>query len=957
MKKTALALLLLTLFTYSCKEAEESETQIKTSDKQILKDWKLESSTQVTVDDEMVTSKDFNDKSWTEAQVPTTVLRALVKAGVYPDPHFDLNNFKIPDANDEMNKRFELEGFTHIEGIPNPFKDPYWFRTEFTISEENIEKKIWLNFDGINYRADVWLNGKKIANHNDMVGMFTRFKFDVTSAAKIGENNFLAVKIHQVDNTGNAIPGRQLDVFGHPRGQGKEIFKDATLKFSAGWDCAPVIRDRNMGLYQDVFITYTDAVDIIDPYIITDLQLPDTTSADITISTELKNASDKPVRGVLIGSIDMIKEVDFYTYKKEMPGNMKTITFKKEVEIPAGKTITIGMNSNEFPQLIVKDPYLWWPNGYGMQYLHNLNLTFEIDGMASDSQNTMFGIREITSDIKVIDGEFGRTFYVNGKRIFLRGGWLQPDMMLDMNEKRMYDEAQLLANANVNILANEDMPSPPNHVMETYDKYGLLMWETFFQCWTSYPGTESFSNPEDADLAIKGAEDIIRRNRNHASLSMWTLQCETIVREEIYTPVRDLVLKMDKTRPFVPTTSYGWDVDKLTPYMRPDLPTGMTDEGAPDYTWYPHKYYYDMVKKVHQQMFRNEMGVPSVPTYTSMKKFIFDLGDGPKNDIYPLDKNWAHHGAWDDVDGHSYVYRPYDVALRSRYGSPSTARDYIRKAQFINAASYRAMFEAANHRMWDITQGVMLWKLNSTWPTIVWQLYDWFLNPTSAYYYTKKALEPLHIQLNEDDFMVSIINKQHREHKNLKASVKVYDFDLNVKWEKETEFTIGEDRFKELFKLPEIKDLKGTYFVKLVLTNAKGNLVSDNFYWFSSSSGVDQKVYEAVKRAGVDSKEYAKRVDHTDLASLGKIDLDLSFDIATKGNIKIVVVKVKNTTKKLAFMNRLMVIKGKGGDEVLPTIWSDNFFTLFPGEEKELTAQFAIVDLEGKEAIVITDMN
>jgi exo-1,4-beta-D-glucosaminidase len=259
--------------------------------------------------------------------------------------------------------------------------------------------------------------------------------------------------------------------------------------------------------------------------------------------------------------------------------------------------------------------------------------------------------------------------------------------------------------------------------------------------------------------------------------------------------------------------------------------------------------------------------------------------------------------------------------------------------------------------MWDITQGVMLWKLNSTWPTVVWQLYDWFLNPTSAYYFTKKALEPLHIQLNEDDFTVSVINAMHKEHKNLKVSVKVYDFDLNVKWEKEQVLSIGEDRYKEVFKVPEVKGIKGTFFVKLILKDTNGNTVSDNFYWFSNAKGVDSKVYEAVKRAGVDSKEYAKKVDHTDLSALKKVKLDLSYKITEDGKEKVATVTVKNNTKGLAFMNRLMVVKGKDGEEVLPAFWSDNFFTLLPGEEKVLTVRFAAEDLDGKEPVVITDMN
>ena len=737
----------------SCSDNESSNNIYQ---KQFLRKWELKSSTQTIAKGKEISSVNFSEDNWLKIEVPTTVLRALVKAKIYPDPHFDLNNFKIPDASDKLNKRLNLAKYTHLKDYPNPFKDPYWYRTEFKVS--SLNKKVWLNFDGINYRADVWVNGKQVADSSTMVGMFQRFKYDVTNLVNRNSINALAVKIHQVDHPGEVKREKQWEVFGSSRGGAEDIFKDVTLKLSGGWDCAPVVRDRNMGIYQDVFLTYTDGVDIIDPYVVTDLPLPDTTSANIIISTELKNTAKTAQKGVLKGSINLIKEIDFYTYKKEMPGKMETIYFEKEIEIPANKTIVASFNHEDFPQLTVKNPHLWWPNGYGKQYLHNLKLSFEINGEVSDVENTTFGIREITTTLKEINGEFGRTFFVNGKRIFVRGGWLQPDMMLDMNKKRMYDEARLLAKANVNMVGSEDMPSPPAHVMETYDKYGLLIWETFYQCWRMYPGLEIFKNPIDAKLALKNSYDIIKRYRTHPSLVLWAVANETTVREEIYKPLREYVRTLDTTRPFLATSNLSWDIE-LTPYIKDDLPIGTTDNGEPDYTWYPHPFYYTKVLEVKDQMFKNEMGVPSVPTFSSMKKFIFDLGAGEKNDIYPLNKNWAHHGAWGSG---KYAFKNYDVALRSRYGEPNSAKEYIDKAQFVNAGSYRAMFEAANHRMWDITQGVMIWKLNSTWPTVLWQLYDWFLNPTSAYYFAKKALEPLHIQLNEHDFTVSIINAQHK---------------------------------------------------------------------------------------------------------------------------------------------------------------------------------------------------
>ena len=411
---------------------------------------------------------------------------------------------------------------------------------------------------------------------------------------------------------------------------------------------------------------------------------------------------------------------------------------------------------------------------------------------------------------------------------------------------------------------------------------------------------------------------------------MWTLQCETIVRDEIYTPVRNYVKEMDSTRPFVPTSSIDWDVDSLTPYMKSDLPLGITDDGAPDYTWYPHEYYYNKILEVKQQMFRDELGVPSVPVYSSMKKFIFNLGEEPRDSIFPLDKNWAHHGAWDDG---GYVYKAYDDAIRQRYGFPETVQDYIREAQYVNAGSYRAMFEAANHRMWDITSGVMLWKLNSAWPTVVWQIYDWFLNPASAYYFTKKALEPLHIQLNENNFTVSVINTNHKNFVNLKASVKVYNFDLTEKWSKQETFNMNENCYRELFMLPKIKNLSETYFVRLILTDNSGKTVSDNFYWLSSKT----------------------KPDFSDLNTFTRVDLAIKTTIKEEGKELVITAKIKNPSGKLAFMNRLMITRGKGGDEVLPTFWDDNFFTLFPGEEKTITARVTKSDLDGKPPVVAID--
>lgn len=896
--------------------------------------WLIKSSTQVKGGGEMVSTGKFQPESWHPASVPTTVLSALVKDSLYPDPRIGLNNFKIADVSDEFNKRYGLAKYSHLGDSINPWKDPYWFRKEFKLPGSFKGKKLWLNFDGINYRADVWLNGNKIAGQQDMVGMFLRFKYDITQYASVNKKNFLAVKIYQVDHPGTPKPGVQFKVFGGCRGNAVDIYKDETLKYSGGTDCAPVIRDRNIGIYQDVYITATGTATIEDPFVITTLPLPDTTHAEIKITTGLKNHSSEEVHGVLTARISLMDTLKFPTYTKYLGGSMPDIIINKEVTLAANKSVEVELNSKEFPALLIENPYLWWPNGYGKQYLHNLELTFDINNKTSDRESTTFGIREINNELKKIGNEYGRVFFVNGERVFCRGGWLQPPSLLEQGEKRVYDEARLLAKANVNMVANEDAPSPPDIVLDAYDKYGIMVWETFYGCWRMYPGKHTANYPLDHDLAIKEGEDIIKRYRNHPSLALWCVACETTVAEDIYAPLRENVFGLDGTRPFIPTSNISWDVDKLTPYIKADLPLGTTDHNDPGYNWNPEPYYFEKVLEVDLQTFRNELGAPSVPVYSSLKKFIPKFSEEISSPVFPLDSTWAEHGAM-DINEKYQIYSPYDNAVRSRYGKPTSVEDYAKKAQYVNADNYRAMYEAANHRMWDITSGVMLWKLNSTWPTVIWQIYDWFLCQNASYYFAQSAMEPIHIQMNAHDHKILVVNRKHNVLENVIVCAKVVDFDMNEVWSRSDTTTVGADRYQDFFSIPQGLSPTTVYFVKLELKDKSGNVLSGNTYWQSMKN----------------------TPDFTDLSKLEPVALNMSFYVENLGKEYRITVELVNPTSKLSFFNRLVITKGKNGDEVLPTFWDTNFITLFPGEKMTAMAAIAKEDLHGDFPYVSIDGN
>ncbi len=877
---------------------------------------------------QMVNSSELGraDAKWYDVQVPTTVLNALVKQGIYPDPRIGLNNYRIPDVSDDFNQKHDLAKFNYLKSGRNPWQDPYIFKTQVKLPSAYKGKKVWLTLYGINYRADVLVNGHKVADKEDIVGMFRRFRLNISDYVSVGNDNEIVIMTYQVDHPGVPTPGTQLVPIGPPRGNCADLFQDETLKMSGGWDCAPVVRDRNMGIYQKVTVDATDEVTLDSPFVTTALY--DTTSAKLSIMAELVNHSDKTVKGRINAVVSLLTEIEFPTYTKKMDGKMKPVYISEEVTLAPGERKMIKLDGKEFPELNIKNPHLWYPNGYGEQWLHRLALSFTKNGHTSDSKEIDFGIREVKHDFLKNGDNYGRTYYVNGRRIFCKGGWIQPDILLDENAKNIYDQVRLMALAGINLIGSEDMPSLRDEWLEACDKYGVMWWHVFYQCYRMVPGRANENNPLDHDLAIAEVEDMVCRYRNHPSIISWVGVNEVLMNESLYRRTKAVVQQLDTTRDYFPTTSYHWDVASLTPYFLEDLPTGTTDDGGPDYNWEKPEFYFKKINEIYLQMFKNELGTPSMPEYNSLMRFMprLECAD-PLSPIYPLDSTWAEHGAW---DANNFCYRSYDNAIRTMFGgTPKSVKDYADNAQILNADGYRAMFEAANHRMWDITTGVMIWKINSCWPDVGWQLYDWYLQPNASYYFAKKAMKPRHIQLNAHDFSVSVINATHAKMSGVRAKVKVINLDMSEPWKYETSLDIDADSYKEVVKVPQNGKYSYNYFVKLELEDSAGNLISDNVYWF-----------------------YSQHSSLILLPELRKTEIEYEYAVAKQDREYAIDVQLHNNADKPAFMKRVCVTD-ISGNEVNPVFWSDNYITLFPGEKKSLSARVAESDVNGDIKVVV----
>ncbi len=880
-----------------------------------LSQFELQSSSLISSTGEEISIPAYRSKVyWFPVKVPSTVLTGLVANGIYPDPYSGLNNMVIPDASDEFNKKYNLEQFSHLPNDPNPWKKPYWYRTTFNIPSSDQGRNFQLIFKGINYRAAVWLNGHQIADSTQMAGMFAEYSLDVSKQIKTGSVNVLAVKIYPLDYPG--LPSTEQlkalgDFFanGGPTG---DIGKNVTMLCSIGWDWVPPVRDRNMGIWLPVYLRTTGGITIADPKIVTTLPgLPDTTVANISLSLGLINHSIKDESGKLAIIIT--------------PENFigKSLQFTKNVSISRNSTSVVDLNAENTKELSIVDPALWWPNGYGKPNLYRLRLKYINNAGLSDDTSFVFGIRTVGSKAVDVNGTWRRDFYVNDKRIHITGGAWVPDMMLNRDSSRYDYELHLCRNSNINLVRIwGGGVTPCDEFFDAADRYGLLVWSDF---WITGDTQGEFKGspdwPIEGNVFIKNVKSTILRIRNHPSLLVWTGGNEGHAREELYDSMRENIITLDGTRPYIPSSSGFAKLPASWKGSWPDnLPSGVYSGGP--YTWQDPLNYYKKADAGRDWVFKDETGLPSQPPYNIMPKIIPDLV-WDKTLPFPLNNTWGYHdaatgnGRWD----------LYYKEMIKRYGEPSGMEDFCNKMQLMNAVGYQGIFEAAGHKLNDIG-GVMLWKLNAAFPSVVWQVYDWYLMPNAGYYFMQNACEPVHIQLNLSNLMVTVINRTYMPVQGLTSTVDVFGIDSKSIFHNEKSLNLSGTEVKETTSLTSVlSGSAGIKFVVLNMKNNRGKIISHNVYWLSN----DQ--------------------NYTSLNDMQRTIVEMKVLNSEKGKSEDSwAIKISNNTDKIAFFVRpqLMI----DNEEVLPSYWSSGYFTLAPSESTIVTVSCPVVKLNGRNPVI-----
>ncbi|MFC0549368.1 glycoside hydrolase family 2 protein [Planotetraspora thailandica] len=762
------------------------------------------------------------------------------------------------------------------------FKVPWWYREEFVVTgKPGLTTTLRLN--GIISRADIWLNGQQVATKDEVVGAYNIKELDVTDLVRPGKNA-LAIESYPAD------PDRDLSI---------------------GWiDWAQSPPDNNMGIWRDVEIVRSGPVSLTEPRVLTDVALPGLDHADLTVKVDVRNAGDQPRTVSVEGKID-------------------NIAVKKAVTLTPREVRTVVFTPEEFGQLSIDNPRIWWPAQMGKQPLYDLDLTAHVDGDLSDRAHTTFGIRDVTSHV---NSDNGRQFVINGKPLLIRGGGWASDLLLRPELGKMEDQFRYAVDLGLNTIRTEGkLESDEFYALA--DRYGIMImpgWECCHK-WEKWTGTNKWTD-EDRRVAGELMASEAKLLRNHPSVIAFLIGSDKVPPADIEKLYVDTLRDNDWRNPIIPSaaTTTGAITGK----------SGMKMSGP--YDWVPPNYWYN--KQVGgAEGFNAELSAgKSIPTLDSLRKMLS-----------PAEQD----ALWQDFNAAQYHAAPsstftnlklFSNALAGRYGAPKSLEDYVAKAQLANYENVRAQFEAYIRNMNDTSKpstGLIYWMLNNAWPSLNWHLYDYYLNPAGSYFGAKKANENLHVQYSYDDRSVVGVNQTAEPAKDLTISAEVYNLDGTLQYSKRVgDVSLSANRSERLLTLPQLNDLSRTYFVKLVMTDRGGATVSRNVYWLSTQPDVIN--YAKSDWYYTPTTQYAGLSDLADLAP-ATVSTSTSSRESRDGTGE-TTVALTNTSDKIAFFVNLTLRQGPGGDTVTPVTWSDNYVSIWPGESLTVTATYRQTDLAGK---------
>jgi exo-1,4-beta-D-glucosaminidase len=855
---------------------------------ELAENWKLASATEAPADGAAISVAGYRDALWHPIhRMPATVLEILQEDGVYPNLYFGKNL---------------------LEKVPQDlYKQDWWYRTTFNAPAGECYT---LEFPGINYRAEVWLNGEKIADNKQVAGMYAAHELNVTPWIKRGARNVLAVKvtpeqlIHDVD-------GVELADSWYDWINWKYIGYNGKKKWYPGVGVS-FVPDRNAGVWKPVYLRVTGAVSVSHAFVNSDLSLPEST-ARLTVFANLRNLSTQPVSGTLKGTIS----------RQGKPA----IHFGQTVtNLSAGEDREVGFTPEKFPELVVKNPDLWWPYTMGTPALYDLQLEFVRNETLSDGSHIRFGIRKITqlrdNDEHFPDIGKGGNFYlqVNGRDFRVRGGDYTPDLLYRYDPEREEDILRYAKDLGINFLRWESKISS-EHIAELADEQGIpLMFG--WMCCNQWERWSQWSD-EDHRVASESLRSQIRMLRPHASVFVWANGSDGLPPESIRQEYHRLISELHWHNASVDTVSSFAKDEKGDRVW-----DGIRMEGP--YCWRPPNYWFSGKYPAACGSTVEQGDNEHIPTLESLKKFI------PADKLWPINDTWfMHAGAW----GGNSTLANIQLALDRRYGPSANVEDFVRKAQLAHYENTRAQFENWAASSWATHKMVAYWMLNSHWPSFYGNLIDYYLSPGGAYYGAKKGLRPLSVAFDYyatgDNSQAGIIvfNQTPGDVSGLRVRVRVYDLDGKVRDDRSTNgIAVPFNGATQVMALPRYPESSPVFFVRCQLFDASGKPVVENTYWQSQKDDdLGARGHDMVMTLRQD-----KWADMTALNSMPPVTVETEATKTRIGKENHVTIRLHNPSEHIAFFERATISAKRDGDEILPIIYDDNYVTVFPGETVEI---------------------
>ncbi len=936
--------------------------------------WKIRPQADVTSKDD-INAAGYNASDWVEAIVPGTTFSSYVAAGLEKDPNFGDNIYQVD------RKKYDRS---------------FWYRTVFRIPADYSKRNIWLNFKGVNRKADIYLNGKMLGS---LDGFMERGAFNISELVKGNAENVLSVLI--------SIPMQPLANVGSPN-----------YVSSAGWDWMPYVPGLNSGITDNVYLSNTGDVILQDPWI--RASLPTNARADLSIAMELKNNSSIQQTAIVKGLIS--------------PGN---IEFSQRVNVGAKGQVILKLDKKTFSQLMINSPKLWWPNGYGDPNLYNCKLSVVVDNEVSDVQNIKFGIKRYSYDTT------GNVLHIaiNGTPIFIKGGdWGMSEYMLRCRGAQYDTKVRLHKEMNFNMIRNWIGSTTDEEFYDACDKYGIMVWDEFWL--NSNPNL-----PADINTFNVNAIEKIKRFRNHASIAVWCADNEGWPEPPLSNWLKEDIRVFDSGDRYYQANSHADDLTGSGPWAARDpryyftpYPTGSggnkgwglrTELGTavfvnfesfkkfmPQDKWWPRN-------EVWNQHFFGPSAFNAGPDqYDQMISIGYGKPTGiedycRKAQFVNIESNKAMYEGWLDHMGEdasgimtwmsqsaypSMVWQTYDYYydLTGAYFGAKKACEPIH-IQWNPVTNAIKVINTTRTDVPDLTATAEVYNLDGR----IVKSYTKSVQLTSS---SNSATEVFKLDFNVDQFDLAKGKKIFASSSPDNDPAYANDGNSNTRWASKSDddewlcVDLGkdevisgvglnwEDAYGKTYKIeisddnshwktvyqtdegqpgwqkaffPEVTTryvrmrgiergswfgyslydfeiyqgdvatpgLTNVHFIKLKLTDKSSRIVSDNFYWRGN-----------------------KRKDYSALNTLQKVDLKLNYQVKKIDGKTFIVASIINpaSSKSAAFGIRLMLTKASTGEQILPAIMSDNYFSLMNGETKEVKIEFDTDLLNKNDSIKLT---